>query len=57
VAAMKVPVCPMCGTVYEDRPEDEPVYSCIDCGAKGFDCCIAGNGVRCADCDEIWAGE
>lgn len=57
MAAMKVPVCPMCGTVYEDRPEDEPVYSCIDCGAKGFDCCIAGNGVRCADCDEIWAGE
>lgn len=49
-AKSKVDVsCPMCGL---ERPKGEPVYSCVTCGSEGYDCCVAGNGTECPECQE-----
>jgi hypothetical protein len=50
-AKPKLIPCPNeCG---EKRPEGEPVYTCVDCGKTGFDCCIAGSGVICGECEFV----
>jgi DNA-directed RNA polymerase subunit RPC12/RpoP len=49
-AKPKLIPCPNgCGT---ERPEGEPVYHCVECNKEGFDCCVAGNGVICEECEE-----
>jgi hypothetical protein len=43
--------CPMCGSAYDNRDtKSEPIYTCIECGRKGFDCCIAGSRAKCENC-------
>lgn len=42
--------CPSCGS---ERPDDEPVYECMECGKEGFDCCVYDNYSLCDECQEI----
>ena len=46
--------CPLCLTDYDDDDEDQDgtLYECIDCGAEGFDCCVAGDNAICKECRE-----
>ena len=46
--------CPMCG---DERPVSEPIYNCAECGSPGMDCCVAGNGVMCVQCEEMQGEE
>ena len=48
----QVAKCPMCLTEYPDCPLTEPVYECTSCGRNGFDCCVAGTGVKCSSCED-----
>jgi predicted RNA-binding Zn-ribbon protein involved in translation (DUF1610 family) len=45
--------CPACGLTTTDS--DPATYTCPECGKEGFDCCIAGNGVMCFECEEVEA--
>ncbi len=48
----KVAICPACLTEYPERDAaKEPVYVCVDCGKKGYDCCVPGNNALCFDCE------
>lgn len=42
--------CPMCGLEHTDT--EPATYECIDCGGEAFDCCLAGSGMRCGECEE-----
>lgn len=44
--------CPCCGLDRPEPPEGEPMFECVNCGSEGFDCCIAGNNVKCFQCEE-----
>lgn len=49
-----IATCPNCGLDFPERdPENEPVYECVECGARGYDCCIPGNNGLCPKCEEI----
>lgn len=40
--------CPKCGT----EQENARLYTCPECNEEMFDCCIAGNNVKCFDCED-----
>jgi predicted RNA-binding Zn-ribbon protein involved in translation (DUF1610 family) len=45
--------CPMCGLEFPNRDaKTEAVYSCVECGAEGYDCCVPGNNAFCPDCGD-----
>jgi len=50
----KTEQCPNCGLEREKNFADdpEPIYTCVECGKQGFDCCVAGTHTICNECDE-----
>ncbi len=56
--ANELATCPNCYLEFPDRDaKTEPIYTCVECGAKGYDCCIPGNNSVCANCEESGNGE
>ena len=46
----KTNTCPACKTNYPER-EPEELFTCVECGKQGLDCCVPGNNAVCVDCE------
>lgn len=44
--------CPICG---EPRglDDDEELYTCLECEADGYDCCVPGPHTLCRPCQDL----